>query len=476
MYKTLILLSSIILLSSCGKFLEVTPRSVATEKAFYKTRQDAIVAVNAAYNPLQSIYREVMWSIGESMSDNTDELNTAIDNFNYDAADPTIERYWQLYYLGVARCNTVLDRIGGIALEEELSKRISLEARFLRAFYYFHLVQVFGGVPLITREVTSLEDAPVPRASVEAVYTFIEQDLTAAEALPLTYTGDDAGRATRGAAKALLAKVYLTQKKWTAAAQKSKEVIDLGIYDLLPVYADNFKVTTENNKESLFEVQFVIGGQTATGNFLGNNFFEIFSPLGSGGIVNGVAGSNPTGRNAPTDNMFQAYESGDPRRNFSMGTSYVRPPETITVNFILKHNDPTATVGGLGAGSGSNWRVMRYAEVLLIYAEALNETAAGNLLAFEAINAVRKRARGSASVLPDLGGLDQAAFRDAVARERRVELAFEDHRWYDLLRTGKALPVMQQTRAMKERNVLLPIPQREKQLNNSLTQNPGYEK
>lgn len=471
LYKKGILVSCITLLSSCGKFLEVTPRSVATEKAFYKTRQDAIVAVNAAYNPLQSIYREVMWSVGESMSDNTDDLNIGIDNFTYDAADVTIERYWQLYYLGIARCNTVLDRIGAIGLEEELGKRLTLEVRYLRAFYYFHLVQVFGGVPLITTEVKSLNDPPPSRATVETVYKFIEQDLTAAEGLPLSYSGDDVGRATRGAAKGLLAKVYLTQKKWTLAAQKSKEVMDLGIYGLLPAYADNFKVTTENNTESLFEVQFVIGGQTATGNFLGNTFFEMFSPLGSGGIVNGVPGSNPLGRNSPTSNMFQAYENGDLRRDFSMGTSYVRPPETIKTNFILKHNDPTATVGGLGAGSGNNWRVMRYAEVLLMYAEALNETAGGNQLAFDAINAVRKRAS-----LGILSGLDQVALRNAIERERRVELAFENHRWYDLLRTGKALQTMQATRGMQARNILLPIPQREKQLNDNLIQNPGYEK
>jgi hypothetical protein len=248
--------------------------------------------------------------------------------------------------------------------------------------------------------------------------------------------------------------------------------MDLGMYRLMADYADNFKASRENNAESLFEVQYVIGGQTATGNFLGNNFFELFAPAGSGAAVTGVPNSNGQGRNTPTNDMVNAYEPGDARAAISVRTAYTTPgtpPGVVKINYIAKHLDPTATAGSLGAGSGNNWRVMRYAEVLLIYAEALNETGGGHPLAFDAINQVRRRAQ-----LPDLTGMSQTDLRKAIIQERRVELAFENHRWFDLLRTGTALEVMRKTKNMQERNWLLPIPQRDRALNENLEQNKDY--
>lgn len=475
-YYRLLILFSIISFASCKKFLDITPKSVASEKAFYKTKQDAVVAVNGAYNPLLALHQEVMWPLGEAMSDNTDDLNIAIDNFTYDAFDPTIERYWQLNYLGIARCNTVMEKIVGLGEGDPLIQRLLQEVHFLRGFYYFNLVRVFGGLPLVTKEVNSLNAAKPDRSSAAETWLLIENDLQEAEALPLSHENADKGRATKGAAKALLAKVYLTQKKWQQAASKAKEVMDLGTYQLLPDYANNFKPSQENNMESLFEVQYVIGGQTATGNFLGNNFFELFAPVGSGSLVTGVANSSPQGRNTPTADLVNAYESGDQRKDFSLRTSYTRPgtpPEIIQVNYITKHLDPSATAGSLGAGSGNNWRVLRYAEVLLIYAEALNELSAGNPLAYDAINRVRRRAGGT-TPLPDLNGLDQSTFRMAVWKERRLELAFENDRWFDLLRTGQALTIMKATKNIQPRNLLFPIPQRERVLNEKLSQNEGY--
>lgn len=466
----------IVTFSSCKKFLTITPKSVANENAFYKNAQDAVVAANGAYSPLQSLYREVMWPIGEAMSDNTDDLNIAIDNFSYDAFDPTIERYWQLNYLGIARCNTVLERIPPIGIDNDLAKRLLSEMHFLRASYYFNLVRVFGGVPLVTTEVRSLEVSKPFRATAAATYDLIVSDLKAAEELPVSHSGGDIGRATRGAAKAFLASVYLTQQKWQPAADKAKEVMDLGVYRLLADYADNFKSSRENNPESVFEVQYVIGGQTATGNFLGNNFFELFAPAGSGALVTGVPNSSPQGRNTPTNHLVNAYEPGDARKEVSVRTEYTSPgtpPTTVKINFITKHLDPAATAGSIGAGSGNNWRAMRYSEVLLIYAEALNEISGGNAQALEAINQVRRRAGGT-TPLPDLAALNQQAFRNAVAQERRVELAFENHRWFDLLRTGKALEIMGQTKNIQARNLLLPIPQRDRALNENLEQNKDY--
>ncbi len=469
----------------CRDTLDVTPISVANVNAFYKTSQDAVVATNAAYNPLQDIHRQLMWEFAEVMSDNTEDNSArSLDNFTYDPADGRISSLWQNHYLGIARCNTVLDRLPGIPMNAELRNRLLLEARFLRGFYYFNLVRFYGGVPLVLNEITTLDAARPVRASVEAVYAQIIADLTAAEGLPAQYPDSEKGRATQGAAKALLAKVHLTRRDWALAAAKAQEVRALGVYALLPDYADVFRAQFRNSAESVFEVQFFIGAQSGTGNFLGNNFYELFAPAGSAALVTGVVGSNGLGRNIPTNNLADAYESGDPRRPLSLDTAFVRPPsDTVVVNFIRKHLDPTAVGAGgggsFGSGSQNGWRVVRFADVLLMHAEALNEL--GNTgAALEAVNLVRQRARGGASpltVLPDLAGLDQAALREAIFRERRVELAFENHRWLDLVRTGRALEVLgnpPNNKPIQLRNLLLPIPQREIDINPALVQNPGY--
>lgn len=178
--------------------------------------------------------------------------------------------------------------------------------------------------------------------------------------------------------------------------------------------------------------------------------------------------------------MISTYEINDPRLSVSLATSYTRPgtpAQVININYILKTLDPTATAGGIGQGSREGWRALRYADLLLMNAEALNEVSGGNLEAFTSINLVRKRARGNASatVLPDLVGLNQAAFRAAIERERRVELAFENHRWTDLVRTGRVKDVMKALKPnFQDRNLLLPIPQREIIVNKLLKQNTGY--
>ncbi|TAG18228.1 MAG: RagB/SusD family nutrient uptake outer membrane protein [Cytophagia bacterium] len=481
--KTLLFAVAVVSLwtaSGCSKFLDLTPISVANVNAFYKTGQDAVLAVNASYNNLLDLYRGEMWLLGEVMSDNTDDPDASIDNFSIDANNGSIESFWRRLYSGVSRCNTVLNRVPGIAMDEQLKQRLLLEARYLRAFYYFQLVQFYGDVPLVVNEVVSLDDNLVARTAAAKVYELIIQDLTAAEGLPVSYEGSNLGRATRGAAKMLLAKVYLVQRNWPQAAAKCKEVIDAGTYTLLPNYADVFTVASNNSRESVFDIQFSVGAQAGTGTFPGNNFFENFAPLGSASLVTGVNASNPGGRNTPTRNLIDAYEPNDPRLAASLATSYVRPGppvQTITVNYILKTLDPTATAGGIGQGSREGWRALRYADLLLMYAEALNEVSGGNAEAFNAINQVRRRARGSAAatVLPDLAGLNQVDFRSAVARERRVELAFENHRWTDLVRTGQAQAVMSALKpTFQARNLLMPIPQRELIVNSLLSQNTGF--
>lgn len=473
-----------LLIVSCENYLELEHRSVPDEESFYKTSQDAVVATNAAYNPLLDIYRgdNGLWLLTEVVSDNTDDTNVGIDNLTMGTSDATVSAAWQRHYLGIARCNTVLNRLPGIAMDEILRSRLMLEARFLRGFYYFNLVRLFGSVPLMISEVvdlaqTSPENLPA-QATTDQIYHQIIEDFTAAQDLPATYPASGAGRATKGAAKAFLAKVYLTRKQWDKAALTAKEVIDMKVYSLLPSYAANFSVNMENNPESILEVQFFLGAQSGTGNFLGQNLYELFAPAGSGSSVTGIAGSNGGGRNIPTDNIVNAYETGDPRKEASLRTSYVNASKNVVnVNYILKYLDPSATggvQGGSGVGSSNNVRLFRYSDLLLIYAEALNEISAANKDAYDAINQVRSRARAATSALPDLTALSQDGFRQAIARERRIELAFENHRWFDLVRTGKAHEVLSSTKNIQLRSTFFPIPERERTINPKLVQNEGY--
>ncbi len=461
-------------LPACNQYLEVTPTSVANVNAFYKTRQDAIVATTAIYNALYELHRESLWMLGEVQSDNTEDPSLLFDNFAFDAANSTVEHTWRFHYIGITRANTVLNRVPAISMETELKNRLLLEARFLRAWFYFNLVRLYGDVPLVTDEVTTLAQTSLARSPKENVYQQIIEDLTAAEALPIFYPPTEMGRVTRGTAKALLTYVYVTRREWIKAAAKAKEVIDMGLYSLLPTYADVFSSAHKNNKESIFEIQYVVGSQSGTGNVLSNNFFELFAPRGSGSMVTGIPNTNALGRNVPTNELVASYEFGDKRKEASLQTSYVQsgtPPQVIDVNYIIKYLDPTASAGGLGTGSSNSWRVIRYADILLLYAEALNEISPGNPEAFEALNMIRIRAGLSPLQLADLP--NQAAFRMQVYRDRRAELAFENYRWFDLVRTGQALEKLKD-KNIQIRNLLLPIPQRERNINPSLSQNTGY--
>jgi starch-binding outer membrane protein, SusD/RagB family len=343
--------------------------------------------------------------------------------------------------------------------------------------YYFNLVRLFGQVPIVTTETKTIKAEFPSRGSVNDVYSLIISDLTEAENLPISYPSSDLGRVTRGTAKALLAKVYLTRKNWQLAANKAAEVIALGNYDLMPDYANIFNVNNQNNIESVFEVQYARVAQSGTGGNLTNFFFSEFAPAGQGGlIVTGVPNRNTAGNMAPTDAFIATYAANDPRKDKSLKTFYTNPATNtpVFVNYTTKYLDATADGNN---GSGNNFRVLRFADVLLIYAEALNEISGGNPLAFNAINKVRTRARGAnpTTVLPDFSGLNQADFRQVIYKERRIELAFEFDRWFDLVRTGTLITTMRPLKNIQDRNILLPIPQRERQLNTNLSQNIGYQ-
>jgi hypothetical protein len=345
------------------------------------------------------------------------------------------------------------------------------EARFLRGLFYFNLVRLFGEVPIITAPVSaSLTDEEIylAKSPVSAVYARIIEDITiAAERLPLKYTSaNDKGRATRGAAWGLLSKVYLTTSDWANASLYASKVIDSKQYSLNADYISNFKEANKNGKESVFEVQFYKKANS-------ENSQMVIAGLPS---IPGLFAAG-TETMLPTTDLLNSFETGDHRKEVTFFSSYwfyTFEPH------IWKYWDQDAYKPAATTQSGADFFVMRFSEILLIYAEALNEINSGPTAeSFTAINMVRARARnGKNDVLPDLAGLDHDAFKQAVLNERRHEFVSEGHRWYDLVRTGTLIESVKRAKGDVANpttvNYVFPIPQRELDNNRNLKQNEGY--
>lgn len=462
--------------SSCD-VLDQIPESNFTPANFYKNADDAKAAVNSVYDPMNTaeMYNQVMWIIQDQATDDSEwgggrstanQAKNDLDKYTFTPATSTFLSVWSTIYRGINRANTVLERVPGITMDTELQTRLLAETKFMRGFYYFTLVRLFGGVPLLLKETTSLNNLQVSRATAEEVYAQVIKDFSEAEAvLPLTYTGADKGRVTKGAATAFLAKVYLTREDWANAALKAKQVIDSGVYDLWANYSDAFLIANKNGKEAVFEVQ-ALGGGFNEGSFMQGYMRPNFDR------VNNIAGF---GDDPVTKNLYDTYTAADKRRDVNIrlysATSTPAAPASVDYPaYVYKYLDPSATANGEGS---NNYPIIRYPDVLLMYAEALNEQAAGNAEAFNVINKIRTRA--GLAVLPST--LSQAAFRDAVLLERRLELAFEGHRWYDLVRTKRLVSAMKAqnpTIIVTDKNYLFPIPQTERDANPNLTQNPEF--
>ncbi|GAB3262911.1 RagB/SusD family nutrient uptake outer membrane protein [Larkinella harenae] len=466
-------------LTSCKEdFLALSPISQASTATFYRTSSDLLNAMNGAYGALQfnGQYGQY-YVVSEIPSDDTRPVLSGsvtdqdeFDKFYLRTTNPFLATRWSDGYRGIYRCNAIIDRSAGVTMDEALKARIVGEAKFLRALMYFNLVRVFGAVPLVVKEIIDPQEGyEYGRAPVADVYAQITKDLTEAEtALPATYTGANVGRATSGAAKSLLGKVHLTQKKYTEAATKLKEVIDAGTYDLLPSYASVFQASNKNHRESIFDVQYKKGSIGE-----GSGFANAYAPENSGNAVIQFGGG---GNNQPTPDMIAAYEPGDLRKDVSLATSYTNASGArVDYNFVRKYRDAPVVNGD----SEDNWPVLRYADVLLMYAEALNESGR-TADAQPYLNRVRTRAGLAAKTAADAG--TQATMRLALEQERRIELAFEGHRWFDLVRTGRALPILQAKAAaigiktnLTENNLVFAIPQSQIDINSSkITQNPGY--
>lgn len=484
MKKILYLFSFVLVTATSCEKLEEKPASIITTEQFYKTSADAIAAVNSVYNGSLNnggitMYNRLFNIAVEVQSDDviagqrvTNVDVRAMSALTYSTSNDRIEELWKEHYTAIDRANIAIDKIPGIEMDAVLRTRLVNEAKFLRGLLYFNLVRLWGEVPLVLHTPTSLnkEEIQVAKSPVEDIYKQIIQDLTEAEALPATYTGNDIGRATGGAAKALLSKVYLTRQEWATAASKALEVINGPYgYALFENFSDVFNVATKNGKEHIFSAQF------KGGNGQGNRLASSATPVGIPGIT-------AAGTDEPTSVAYGLYSPDDKRRATTFFTSLVSPTNGRTVTFTPKFSkywDPTTIT--TPTESNQNVPIIRFAEVLLIYAEALNEASgAPTPEAYEAINQVIRRAFGKEIKTPDhkldIKDLSQSEFREEVYRQRRLELMFEFHRWFDLLRTKRVIEALKVVgKIATEKHYLFPIPQHEIDLNPKLQQNPLWQ-
>ena len=469
--------------SSCSDFLEQNPQTDLSENDFYKTADDILSAVNGVYYSLQEgdIYGN--WYVfGEIPSDNTrNQLSGSVttqnefDQFYIDTQNSMIANFWKAAYKVINRTNTVLGRIDGIEINTELANRYKLECKFIRALMYFNLVRVYGDVPLVLKEISISESYDILREPKENVYNQIIADLKEAQDLPVSYSTAEDGRATQGAAKALLANVYMTLHKYAEAETILAEIINSGRYSLLENtpgslnidgYKNVFSPVNHNSKEGIFEIQFLKGGYGE-----GSNYANNFAPENSGTNVVAVGGTG--GNNIPEMDIYNAYEEGDLRRDFSMSLGYYdnrKNNEWVESRYVCKFMD----VPYQNNDASNNYPVIRYADVILMYAEALNQNGK-TAEACKYLNMTRRRGFGyqTTETSPvDLQTTDKAQFALMVEQERRVELAFENHRWFDLIRTGRAVEVMRSKGfSLNETNLICPIPQKQIDVNPKLTQN-----
>lgn len=451
----LLSLSLVLALGSCKKFLTLAPPSSATDASFYKTTQDITNALNGCYAALQdkTQYQDHFVTMMEARSDNVSDNNAAgnaglnynIDRFLAGSNNTVFLEAWQSIYNTIYRCNETLAHLD-VVTDATLKRQYEGELRFLRALEYFNAVRFWGDVPLVLTPVSTDGAYQLARNKQADVYASIEQDLSVASSfLPLTFSGADIGRATKGAAQTLLAKVYLTEQKYNAVTTVLDSVIHSGVYQLLPHITDVFSTANKMNQEVVFAVRFnkSIAGQ---GHAIPAYFDDpILDPA-----------------------LLSAYPVDDSRRDLLTTTASGSHKPVKKYFDVL--DSATNTVG-------NDFLLLRYADVYLMAAEALNEQgydAAGDAMNY--LDSVRSRAMAplfTAAELPD-----QASFRSAVLQERRLEFPLEWQRWFDLTRTNTA------TQALKALNLniqswqyLYPVPLTEVNIiNNARTfpQNPNY--
>ncbi|MDH4090844.1 MAG: RagB/SusD family nutrient uptake outer membrane protein [Cyclobacteriaceae bacterium] len=446
-------------LGACSDYLNEDLQGIYSNATFYQSETHALLAITGVYNAASFVSTDNdLWVFGDVASDDATKGGLAgdqsdiqfIDEFTYSRNNGSLEKIWRRYYEGISRANYLLYYGPDISMDIDLKNRILGEAKFLRAYFYFNLVNIFGEVPIKLNPPINPDEINKPKSAIADVYDQIENDLQDAIAvLEVKYSGPDVGRATKGAALGMLAKVGLFQQRWDDVLTAVSALDALANYGLEEVYKNNFLDSTQNNKESLFELQH-LSGQAPK---LGSHLDQYFSPAKDNGYY----------FNVPLQDFVDAFEvtAGnvpDPRLDYTVGRigqKWVNgedfdPAWSPTGYLQKKHVQPLREEPIIGDAS-LNYVYLRYADILLMKAEALNELSR-TTEALLPLNAVRKRARECylfdtelpdfgtvpADLLPDITDSNQQTVREAIRQERRVELGFEFHRFFDLMRYGQA--------------------------------------
>lgn len=470
-----------------GCNLKMQPISEIEESLFYNSPQEINAAVVACYNGLQAPMR-YEWMLTELRSDNS-RLHTSattssdrtmqldFDQSRVSATSEHVYNYWKAVYHNIARCNAVLMHLD-VVKDAALKNQYEAEARFIRGYHYFNLVRLYGPVFIVDKRLDAVSALNYERSTIEDVYTFLTNDLQfAADHLPAFYPEEEKGRLTSWAAKALLAKVRMTRGMYdTDTKDLLKDIVKNGGFDLQPTYAAVFDINNELNNEIIFAIRYTSGGKG-----LGSPFGNWFAPLLSGAaVING----DGNGYNYPTDDLVSCYSSADTRKDVTIALDYTDDKgKVVDRRYVKKYLSPVI----LKEDGDADWPVLRYADVLLMYAEVLNELE-GPASALPYINKTRERAGLTALQAIDVPNTHQ--MRMALEKERRLELAYENHRWFDLIRTERVFDVMHEhwntetyyadiiaktgPIVLNENLLLLPIPQKEIDINQAITQNVGY--
>lgn len=453
---------------SCNDFIDLSPVSNANEKAFFQNEKDIQTAMVSAYATLYDIWGpEGLPSFyGELMSDNVYNTNTAGQVADYDAFDQhtnmnttntLVEGYWETYYESIFIINKIIEKASGM---KNVDQYVG-EAKFLRALYYFDMVRAWGDVPLVTKPIGISESYSYGRTPKEEVYQQIIQDLQdAADVLPAKSAERMAGAANSDAANALLGKVYLTLGDKTNAATYLKKVY--GKFSLASDYADLWDLNKKNCQESIFEIQYAT---TTSSSQPYSKYWSLFTPLD-----NRIVTAWGAGMNQVSDDLWNAYESGDPRRDLSIADGYDdNQGNHVATRYCIKWRDTEATVNSLRELARNNFIILRYADVLLMLTEATGDVSY--------LNEVRDRVG-----LPRYGTAGYPSQYNTVTlalqHEYQVELGMEFQRWFILQRLGTAATVLSTcNKHIANPIYLLPIPQKVVDQNpNVITQNPGYSK
>ena len=446
----------------CQKFLDEDLQGLRSDQQFYQSANDAELALTGIYNVLSfSEDDNRIWVFGDVASDDAtkggipgDQADIGlIDDFNVSTDNGNLETVWVIYYEGISRSNKLLDNIDGINMDVERRDQIKGQAKFLRAYFYYWLVNIFGDIPVHTTTPTPEELQKAATPADEVWSKVIISDLQeAASLLPETFTGSKLGQATSIAAYALLAKAYLFTGQWAQSEDAARRVVNSGFHQLAKIYKDNFTVATKDNSEVIFAVRHLSGQDP----MLGNRLNQWFAPRAQNGY----------GFNVPTQDFVDEFEKTsegiyDPRLDYTVGREgqpwldegVAFDPEWSPTGYLQKkYLQPLSEIPKETKADGElHYIFLRYGEVILMLAEALNEQGSTGE-AEQYLNMVRTRARESylfdsnlpgygtipEGLLPDITGSSQSSLRDAIRHERRVELGFEFNRYFDIIRYGES--------------------------------------